>query len=118
MTRNWENFIDGLAIKNGYSYDFLLDRFNEVMEEDGDLDYFITVTEERGWYRSVSIFIMGDNTSVNIYPYETGLQKWIQTYEDTKDSRISRATYRCPNCGAASKYASPYCSICGEQLRV
>ena len=49
MTRAWEEWIDNLAKKNNYQYDFLLDRFNEVMEEDGDLEYFIGVTEEHDW---------------------------------------------------------------------
>lgn len=46
----FEAFIDDLCRKSGYSYDFLIDRYYEVMEEgDGDLDYFIQVTLEKDW---------------------------------------------------------------------
>lgn len=49
MSRTFEGIIDDLSKKTGYSYDFLVDRYNEVMDEDGDAEYFMNVTMERDW---------------------------------------------------------------------
>lgn len=49
MSRCFEAYMDDLCKKSGYNYDFLVDRYNEVMEEDGDVGYFIAVTMERDW---------------------------------------------------------------------
>ena len=49
MSRTFEGVVDYLSKKTGYGYDFLVDRHNEVMEEDGDMEYFIGVTMERDW---------------------------------------------------------------------
>ena len=49
IKRKIDDFISDLSKKSGYSWDFLMDRFNEVMEEDGDLDYFVGVTMEHDW---------------------------------------------------------------------
>ena len=49
MSRCFEAYMKDLCEKSGYSYDFLVDRYNEVMEEDGDVEYFIGVTMERDW---------------------------------------------------------------------
>lgn len=49
MTSKWQKWIGDLAEENGYTFEFLLERFNEVMAEDGDLEYFIGVTKERDW---------------------------------------------------------------------
>lgn len=49
MSKVFEDFIDRLARQHEYGYDFLVDRYNEVMEEDADLDYFIAVTKEHDW---------------------------------------------------------------------
>ena len=49
MSRTFEGIIDRLSNVTGYGYDFLVDRYNEVMEEDGDVGYFIGVTLERDW---------------------------------------------------------------------
>ena len=49
MSRTFEVIIDNLAKDTGYSWDFLVDRYNEVMEEDGDWEYFLGVTLERDW---------------------------------------------------------------------
>ena len=45
----FENMIADLAEKTSYTFEFLLERFNEVMDEDGDIDYFVGVTLERDW---------------------------------------------------------------------
>lgn len=49
MSRSFEGLIDYLCEKTGYEFNFLVDRYNEVMEEDGDVLYFIGVTMERDW---------------------------------------------------------------------
>jgi hypothetical protein len=49
MSRVFEGTIEQLSRETGYDYDFLVDMYNEVMEEDGDLDYFLGVTMERDW---------------------------------------------------------------------
>ena len=47
MKKVFNNIIENLCDETGYSYDFLVDRYNEVMDEDGDVGYFVTVTLER-----------------------------------------------------------------------
>lgn len=49
MSRSFEGLIDRLCEETGYEFDYLVDRYNEVMEEDGDVAYFIGVTMERDW---------------------------------------------------------------------
>lgn len=49
MSRTFNAIIDDLAKKGGYDYNFLVDRYNEVIDEDGDVDYFVAVTLERDW---------------------------------------------------------------------
>lgn len=52
MSRVFEAFIEDLSQKSGYSYDFLIDMYNLVMNnenEEGDINYFIRVTLERDW---------------------------------------------------------------------
>lgn len=49
MKKMFNYIINNLCEKTGYDYDFLVDRYNEVMDEDGDVDYFIAVTMERDW---------------------------------------------------------------------
>lgn len=49
MSKVFNAIIDRLSEASGYGYDFLVDRYNEVMDEDGDVDYFIAVTMERDW---------------------------------------------------------------------
>ncbi len=49
MSRTFEGIIDRLSNLSGYSYDFLVDKYNEVMEEDDDFEYFVGVTLERDW---------------------------------------------------------------------
>lgn len=49
MSKVFNAIIDRLSEKSGYDYDFLIDRYNEVMDEDGDADYFVAVTMERDW---------------------------------------------------------------------
>lgn len=49
MKRVFNAFIDYLCAESGYDYDFLVDRYNEVMDDDGDVQAFITITLERDW---------------------------------------------------------------------
>lgn len=52
MSRYFEAFIDNLCKKSGYDYDFLADRYNEMVDDpdwDGDMDKFIGITLERDW---------------------------------------------------------------------
>ena len=49
MSRVFEGWISKLSDESGYNYDFLVDRYNEVMDEDGDVEYFVGVTLERDW---------------------------------------------------------------------
>lgn len=49
MSRTFEGIIDRLSKASGYDYDFLVDRYNEVMDDSGDVEYFITVTMEKDW---------------------------------------------------------------------
>lgn len=49
MSRTFETIIDDLAKATGYTWEFLVARYNEVMEEDGDWEYFLGVTLERDW---------------------------------------------------------------------
>lgn len=48
-----KNFYTDLIAKlselTGYGFDFLLQRFNEVMDDDGDINYFVGVTLEKDW---------------------------------------------------------------------
>lgn len=51
MKNVFNNIIERLCNETGYSYDFLVDIYNEIMETDGDVDteYFIGVTLEKDW---------------------------------------------------------------------
>lgn len=51
MSRVFELYISDLSGRSGYDYDFLVDRYMEILEEDGyvDHDYFEGVTIERDW---------------------------------------------------------------------
>lgn len=44
-----ERLIAVLAEMSGYEYDFLYDRFQETMDDDGDIAYFVGVTLEKDW---------------------------------------------------------------------
>ena len=59
--------------------------------------------------RSVSIYVGKHGMSINVYPYEPGLQKWIHDEE--------HHCYVCPNCGCIEHDQSFYCRGCGEQLK-
>ena len=48
MKRVFNAVIDILCKKTGYDYDFLVDRYNEAMD-DNDIESFIAITLERGW---------------------------------------------------------------------
>lgn len=49
MSKNELNLVSSLARLTGYEVDFLVSVYNEVMAEDGDVDFFIGVTLERDW---------------------------------------------------------------------
>lgn len=49
ITVKWENRVRRLAKEYSYDPEFLIARFEEVMNEDGDIDYFVGVTMERDW---------------------------------------------------------------------
>lgn len=51
MSRCFEAFIDDLCEKTGYDYDFLVDIYNDCVNDpdDGDVDSFVAVTMERDW---------------------------------------------------------------------
>lgn len=52
MKRVFNGVIDILCEKTGYSYDFLVDRYNDMVNDpdwDGDVDQFIGITLERDW---------------------------------------------------------------------
>lgn len=49
MKKVFNAFIDYLCAESGYDYDFLVDRYNEVMDDDGDVQAFIAITLERDW---------------------------------------------------------------------
>lgn len=51
MSRLFEGFISYLSEQSGYSYDFLVDKYNEVVDDpdDGDIDQFIGITLEQDW---------------------------------------------------------------------
>ena len=52
MSRTFEGVMSILSEQSGYDYDFLVDRYNEMMDDpdcDDDWDYFVGVTLERDW---------------------------------------------------------------------
>lgn len=49
MKKVFNGIIDILCEKSGYDYDFLVDHYNEVMNNDGDVESFIAITLERDW---------------------------------------------------------------------
>jgi hypothetical protein len=65
--------------------------------------------------RSVNIFIHGDNTSVYVEPLKKHDPRWIDRSSDGTGTTFS-VGYECPECHMFSKFATPYCGICGEKL--
>lgn len=49
MKKVFNAIINRLCEETGYDYDFLIDRYTEVMDEDGDAESFIAITLERDW---------------------------------------------------------------------
>ena len=49
MSKTFEGMIDHLSKTTGYCYDFLVDRYMEIVEEDGDVEQFMNVTMEHDW---------------------------------------------------------------------
>ena len=50
MSRVFESSIDALSKVSGYSWNFLVDRYNEMVESgEYDWEYFVGVTAERDW---------------------------------------------------------------------
>lgn len=46
--RTWDDFINGMVMKYDYDTDFLVDKFEECLEE-GDFLQFIGITVEHDW---------------------------------------------------------------------
>lgn len=51
MKRVFNGIIERLSKDSGYSYNFLVDRYNEMVDETGDCDFddFAVITMEHGW---------------------------------------------------------------------
>lgn len=51
MSKVFNQVMSDLGEVSGYSYDFLCNKYNEIWEEDGDVDmeYFVGVSMERDW---------------------------------------------------------------------
>ena len=52
MSKVFEGWISKLSDESGYNYDFLVDRYNEMVDDpdwDEDMDQFIGITMERDW---------------------------------------------------------------------
>lgn len=52
MSKNFRGQMAKLSDDSGYSYDFLVDLYNGMMDDpddDGDWNYFIGVTMEHDW---------------------------------------------------------------------
>lgn len=51
MSKVFEGFIEKLSEKSGYSYNFLIDRYNEMNDELGDVDMeeFSSITMNHDW---------------------------------------------------------------------
>lgn len=51
MKNTLEQFIEDTAKKSGYTWVFLMDMWNRIMEEDGEvnIDYFVGVSMEHDW---------------------------------------------------------------------
>lgn len=49
MSRTFEGLMTMLSEETGYDYNFLVDRYEEVMNGDGDFEYFLKVSREKGW---------------------------------------------------------------------
>ena len=53
MSKIFEDFIEKLSEKSGYSYDFLVDRYNEMNDELGyvDMEEFYSITMDHAYYK-------------------------------------------------------------------
>ena len=51
MSKVFEGFIEKLSEKSGYSYDFLVDRYDEMNDELGyvDMEEFYASTRDHEW---------------------------------------------------------------------
>lgn len=52
MSRLFEASMTKLSKDSGYNYDFLVDLYNDMIDDpydDGDWDYFVGVTMEHDW---------------------------------------------------------------------
>ena len=63
--------------------------------------------------RYVTIFISKEGTTINVHPYEDKESKWI--YHDPNESNYH---FECSECGSISEFATPYCPVCGEKLKI
>lgn len=53
MSKCFEGFIEKLSEKSGYSYNFLVDRYNEMIDELGyvDMEEFYLITMDHAYYK-------------------------------------------------------------------
>ena len=51
MSRQFGTMIEEVSEKSGYSWDFLVDRYNDILEAEGSVDwnYFVGVSLEHDW---------------------------------------------------------------------
>lgn len=66
--------------------------------------------------RFVHIFIMGDNISVDVKPLSESDPRWI--VREKKGYGRVRHQFECSECRVWSDNITPYCSFCGEKLRM
>ena len=67
--------------------------------------------------RTVHIFIMGDNISVDVRPLEESDPRWI-VHEENRTRHVVRYQFECSECRTYSQDPTPYCPFCGEKLRM
>lgn len=67
--------------------------------------------------KKVHIFISELGTNINIEPYEPEKDPGWIVCEEAKDECITWYKYMCPTCGHIIRNFTPYCPICGEQLK-
>lgn len=71
--------------------------------------------------RRINIYISNYGTSVYIEPIrDEDEPHWIDITPEPdpeKDNFFFHSIlYRCSNCGSTTKFSSPYCPVCGEQM--
>lgn len=67
--------------------------------------------------RTVHIFIMGENISVDVKPLSESDPRWI-VHENKRGYSSVRYRFECSECRASFENPAPYCQMCGEKLRM